>query len=270
MSRIRSEPLVFVLVLVGALLMFLHQARFLQPFEDTAVVIFLPVQEVVSSTFGGVDHFFGGFQDAAAWRQKYDERQALVDQLLVENTQLREKEKENETLRAMLSFKQANQNLQLIASEVIGRDSNPLLHFIIIDRGTSDGITRNMPVITARGLVGQISDVYPHSAKVILITDLASSVNVVSQENRTNGVVQGEVDGGITMRFIPQGEKIEVGNIILTSGLGGRFPKRLVVGQVQTVTKKDVELFQSAVIRPSVDFQTLEAVLVITNFALEQ
>ena len=270
MRRLRSEPLFFVLVLSAALLIFLHQLNVLKPFENIALLILLPVQEAATATFGGVDHFFGGFRDAADWRQKFEERQALIDQLLVDNTQLREKEKENETLREMLSFKQANQNYQLLASDVIGRDPNPLLHFVLIDRGSNDGVARGMPVVTARGLVGQVSETYLRSSKVLLITDLASSVNALAQETRTTGVVQGDVSGGLLMRFIQQGEKIEKSNIILTSGLGGKFPKRLVIGQVQVVRALDVELFQSAEIRPSVDFHTLESVMVITNFSLEQ
>src|SRR5436309_12218213 len=99
MRRLRSEPLFFVLVLSAALLIFLHQLNLLKPFENIAALMLAPVQQAATSAFGGVDYFFGGFQDAAAWRQKFEERQALVDQLLVDNTQLREKEKENETLR---------------------------------------------------------------------------------------------------------------------------------------------------------------------------
>ena len=269
MTRLRSEPLFFILVLTASMLIFLHQLRVLQPFEDMAVLVLQPLQGTVSGALGALDQFFGGFQDAAQWRQKYEERQALVDQLLVENTQLREKEKENETLRAMLSFKEANQNYQLLAADVIGRDPNPLLHYVMIDRGVQDNLARGMPVVTARGLAGQISEVYPRSAKVMLITDLASSVNSLSQETRTSGVVQGEVNGGIVMQFIPQGEKIEQGNIVLTSGLGGHFPKGLVIGQVLAVHESDVELYQSADIRASVDFQTLESVLVVTNFVPE-
>ena len=91
---VRSEPLFFVLVLSAALLIFLHQLNLLKPFENIAALMLAPVQQAATSAFGGVDYFFGGFQDAAAWRQKFEERQALVDQLLVDNTQLREKEKE--------------------------------------------------------------------------------------------------------------------------------------------------------------------------------
>ncbi|MEP7200499.1 MAG: rod shape-determining protein MreC [Chloroflexota bacterium] len=269
MPRLRSEPLLFALLLIASVLIFLHQLNLLKPVEDVALLFFSPAQDALSTVVTGVDHFFGGFREAAEWRQKFEERQAMIDQLLVENTQLREKEKENETLRDMLSFKQANQNYQLLAADVIGRDPNLLLHYVIIDRGSTDGLARGMPVVTARGLVGQVSEANSHSAKVMLITDLASSVNAVAQETRAAGLVQGEVNGGLVMRFVPQGEKIGKGNIVLTSGLGGRFPKQLVIGQVEAVRAHDVELFQEADVRPSVDFHTLESVLVITNFAAD-
>src|SRR5438105_953611 len=109
MRRLRSEPLIFFLVLIAALLIFLHQLNLLKPFENIAALMLSPVQQTISASLGGVDYFLGGFQDAAQWRQKYEQRQAMIDQLLVDNTQLREKEKENETLREMLAFKQANQ-----------------------------------------------------------------------------------------------------------------------------------------------------------------
>ena len=270
MTRLRSEPLVFALTLSAALLLFLHQLNVLKPVEDFGMLMLSPAQDLMSAVFSGIDHQFAGFRDAQDWRQRYEERQALIDQLLVENTRLREKEQENATLRELLSFKQANPTYQFLAAEVTGRDPNPLLRFILIDRGSADGLARAMPVVNARGLVGQVIEVYPHSAKVMLITDLASSVNALSQETRAAGVIQGDVNGGLVMRFIAQGEQIAQGNVVLTSGLGGRFPKALVIGQVQEVRQRDVELYQEADIRPSVNFNALDTVLVITNFTPEE
>ncbi len=269
MSRLRSESLLFALLLSAALLILLHQIGVLKPAEDVLALFLSPLQNAASTVWKAAEAPLAGFRDAADWRQRFEERQAMIDQLLVENTQLREKEKENETLREMLGFKQANQNYQLTAAEVIGRDPNPLIRYIVIDRGTMDGIAKGMPVVTARGLVGQVRDVAVKSAKVMLITDLASSVNARAQESRAEGVVQGTVGGGLVLQFVPQGEKLETGYVILTSGLGGHFPKGLVIGQVQDVRGQDVDAFQTAAIRPSVDFQTLESVLVISNFPAE-
>lgn len=269
MSRLRSESLLFALLLSATVLIFLHQISVLKPVEDVLALFLSPLQSAASTAWQAVEAPFDSFRDAADWRQRFQERQSMIDQLLVENTQLREKEKENEALRAMLGFKQANQNFQLTAAEVIARDPNPLIRYVVIDRGSADGIARGMPVVTARGLVGQVRDVAVKSSKVMLITDLASSVNARAQESRAEGVVQGTIGGGLVLQFVPQGEKLDTGFVILTSGLGGHFPKGLVIGQVQNVRGQDVDAFQTAEIRSSVDFQTLESVLVISNFPAE-
>ncbi|MBI5878943.1 MAG: rod shape-determining protein MreC [Chloroflexi bacterium] len=269
MSRLRSEPLLFILLLVSALLIFLHQLNVLRPAEDLLAAFFSPLQGVTSGAWRVIEGPFAGFRDAAEWRQRFEERQAMIDQLLVDNTQLREKEQENETLREMLGFKQANQNYRLMAADVIGRDPNPLIRFIVIDRGSADGVGKGMPVVTARGLIGQVREVAVKSSKVMLITDLASSVNARAQESRASGVVQGTVGGGLVLQFVPQGEKLSNGYIVLTSGLGGHFPKGLVIGQVQSIRGQDVDAFQTADIRPSVDFQAIESVFVIINFPAE-
>jgi rod shape-determining protein MreC len=103
---------------------------------------------------------------------------------------------------------------------------------------------------------------------VLLIIDPSSSVNAVIQRSRATGVVDGRLSGDLVMRFVPQEDQIAVGDIVLTSGLGGNFPKRLVIGQVTAVRQRDFELFQQAAVRPSVDFNRLEVVMVIKRYAL--
>jgi rod shape-determining protein MreC len=98
------------------------------------------------------------------------------------------------------------------------------------------------------------------------MTDTSSSVNVLIQSSRATGIVEGKADGGLVMKYIPQPVTVNVGDIILTSGLGAAFPKRLVIGQVTAIHKQDIELFQRAEIKPTVDFDRLEIVLVLTNF----
>jgi rod shape-determining protein MreC len=186
--------------------------------------------------------------------------------LVIENVRLREAEIENATLREQLGFKEANPDFRLVAAEVIGRDPSNFLEYILIDRGSSDGITANMPVVTSQGLVGRIVEVYPRSSRVLLITDPSSSVNALIQSSRATGVVQGQTDGSLVMRYIQQGEEVKVGDLVLTSGLGGHFPKRLIVGQVTSVRQRDVEPFQEAEVKPTVQFNHLEIVLIITNF----
>jgi rod shape-determining protein MreC len=186
---------------------------------------------------------------------------------MIENVLLREAEIERTELRAQLQFKLANPTYDLLAAEVIGHDPSNLLHYLIIDRGAQDGLAVGMPVVTARGLVGRITEVNPHSAQVMLLTDPASSVNALIQRSRATGVVQGQGRGGLTMHFVELGEQIEAGDIVLTSGLGGSFPKRLVIGQVAAVKQHDVEMFQEVYVQSAVQFDRVESVLVVQGFA---
>ena len=125
-----------------------------------------------------------------------------------------------------------------------------------------------MPVVTGgAGLVGRIAQVGPRTAKVRLLTDPDSAIAALLQTSRVTGLVVGQPDGTLRMEYIPQDENLDVGDIVLTSGLGGGvMPKELVIGQVVEVQKMDHELHQAAIVRPAADFSRLELVLVITAF----
>ncbi|MHB9034002.1 MAG: rod shape-determining protein MreC [Anaerolineae bacterium] len=179
---------------------------------------------------------------------------------------LQEAQLENETLRKELSFKSSVPSYQLLSAEVIGRDSSELFKYIIIDRGSNDGVQAGQPVITSDGLVGRISEVGPVSSKIMLITDSSSSVSTLIQRSRATGMTQGYPGQGLVMRYIPQSDSVQVGDIVLTSGLGGGFPMRLVVGQVAEVTDQDVAMFQEARIIPAVNLPALESVMVMLSF----
>lgn len=123
-----------------------------------------------------------------------------------------------------------------------------------------------MPVVTQQGLVGRIDALIADAARVQLITDSASIVNVKLQTAQVEGQVRGSVTGEISIDMVPVGNEVEVGDVIMTSGLGGTYPPNIFVGQVLTMQSKENVLFQSGSIQPVVDFSSLSAVLVITNF----
>ncbi|MCE5258864.1 MAG: rod shape-determining protein MreC [Chloroflexi bacterium] len=179
---------------------------------------------------------------------------------------LQEAQLENEILRKELSFKSSVPSYQLLSAEVIGRDPSEFFKYLIIDRGKDDGVRVGLPVITADGLVGRISEVGPVSSKVMLVTDSSSSVSTLVQRSRATGMTQGYPGQGLIMRYIPQSASVEVGDIVLTSGLGGGFPMRLVVGQVAEVTEQDVAMFKDARVIPAVNFTSLESVMVMLSF----
>ena len=268
MARLRGNTavLLLLLLLLGLALVILDYTHLFQPAENVVAQLLFPLQRAFYSLGARVADLGNFFQELESLEARNRELQSLVDQLVIENVRLREAEIENATLREQLGFKEANPDFRLVAAEVIGRDPSNFLGYILIDRGSSDGMKSNMPVVTSQGLVGRIVEVYPRSSRVLLITDPSSSVNALIQSSRATGVVQGQPDGSLAMRYIQQGEEVKVGDLVLTSGLGGYFPKRLIVGQVTSVRQRDVEPFQEAEVKPTVQFNHLEIVLIITDF----
>lgn len=264
----RGGTLLFLLffVTLAATILILDRANRLQPAKDLVARATAPIQGILASGTRQVRNLQEFLIDVEECRARNEGLQSLVDQLIIENVRLREAEIENVNLRAQLNFKQANPSFELLSAQVIGRDPSNLAGYLIIDRGREEGVAVDMPVLTDRGLVGRVTETAPHSSKIILITDPSSSVNALIQESRATGVVQGSIPQGLVMRYILQTEEVKPGDLVLTSGLGGRFPTRLIVGQVTSVVKRDVELFQEAHIRPSVDFGRLEMVMVLTSF----
>jgi rod shape-determining protein MreC len=140
------------------------------------------------------------------------------------------------------------------------------LRYVIINIGSNDGILAGMPVVTDKGLVGRVDAVIAEAARVQLVTDSASAVNVTLQESSTEAMLVGSITGDLSLDMISQDATVQVGDIVLTSGLGGSYPPNLLVGQVINVRKLDYELFQQASIQPNVDYDRLQFVLIITNF----
>jgi rod shape-determining protein MreC len=136
---------------------------------------------------------------------------------------------------------------------------------VIINRGSNDGIQRGMPVVTNQGVVGRVDAVIADAARIQLITDPASNVNVRLQNAEVDASLIGSVTGDVTLDLIPRDVALQRGDLVLTSGLGGGYPPDLIVGQVVNVRKRD-DLFQQAAVQPVVDFNGLQIVLVIVNF----
>ena len=269
MSRFQRGGIALFLLLflsLSATGLILDRTNRLQPVKDLMAYVTAPIQEGLTSLGGRVTNVRKFLTDVEACRAENEDLQKLVDQLIIENVRLREAEIENVTLREHLNFKQANPSFELLSAEVIGHDPSGFVGYLIIDRGTAEGVAVGMPALTHRGLVGRVTETNPHSSKVLLITDPSSSVNALIQDSRATGVVQGRVGQELVMRYIQQTEEIKAGDLVLTSGLGGNFPTRMIIGQVTAVIKKDVELFQEAEVRPAVDFRRLEMVMVLTSF----
>lgn len=226
----------------------------------------IDIQTWITSRFAGFQDFVTAPRDIVTLRQRNAELEAQVSQLQAQLIELQQRVNETEILAALVDFSRSNPESTYKAASVIGRDPSPFLHYIIINRGSNDDIRRGMPVVTNQGLVGRVDAVIADAARVQLITDPASSVNVYLQNVDTSAVLYGSVTGDISLDLISQNITVEAGDLILTSGLGGGYPADLIIGQVVTVRALEFELFQQATVQPAVDFSRLEIVLVITNF----
>jgi rod shape-determining protein MreC len=253
-------------VLASLVVVALHEAGILTSAEGLAAGPLAAVQTWVQARTQSIGELFETARDLQTLRQRVEELERQNAALQIENVRLHEDLADYQTVSQLLDFTRENTELQTIAAEVIGRDSSNFLHSIIINKGAADGLAPGMAVVTERGLVGRVTAVSPSSAKVMLLTDPSSAVNARLQTSRADGIVEGQLTPALRMRLIPQEETVQQGEVALTSGLGGNFPAGLVIGQVVSVERRDVDLFQTAEIHPTVDFNRLEIVLVVTNF----
>ena len=267
----RNRQLYLSLIIALLVLGFvLDQLGYMTPVRAIVQTVLSPLQE--SLTVASQEMALWSEQNASleALRAENAELERLNNSLMVENVRLLEVDRENEQLRQLLNYTRTNPQFNYQTTSVVGRsvglDPSNLLYFVYVDVGARNGVAKGMPVITDRGLVGRVTAAGPNSAQVLMLIDPASSVNVLIQNSRATGVVRGNIDGTLLMERIPQNEAVNPGDIVLTSGLGGNFPDKLVVGQVTEVIRRDQDMFQTARIRPTVDFGKLETMLIITSF----
>lgn len=268
----RSGTPTALIVAIGILVVafLISQTNLFKPVRNLATYILTPIQDQVTQIADTISLWAKGGREIVTLREENRELRAQVDRLSVEMLHLEEATKEIEQLRSLLEFKRIYPSYQFRGSEVVGRPvaagATNLFTDLILDVGARDGIETNMPVVTDRGLVGRVLEVYPTACRVLLIVDVRSSVNAMIQRNRVAGLVEGRPGGKLVMTDIPHDATVAEGDVVLTSGLGGMFPKALIIGQVTKVHRSDVELFQEAEIQPTVDFAGIERVLVVTSF----
>ena len=271
MSRLSNRTLVFyLLAAVGIALLVLSTSGFLAPVEGAMNQAARPFLITFSSVGRQAGNVATSLKELRTLRSANRQLQTIVDTLTIDNLRLTEVEAENQRLRELLRFAQLNPIYDVRGGQVVARVINKgpsnYLNSITIDLGSEHGIEAGMPVVTERGLVGRILKVGPRTSSVLLITDPSSGVQAMIQRSRELGVVNGQAGEAPVMDYIPQGGDVTAGDVVITSGLGGNFPKNLVIGQVVEVSQKDYEMFQQGILRPTVNFDRLEFVLVITNF----
>ncbi len=154
-------------------------------------------------------------------------------------------------------------NYPTVAARVVGRKQSPLFETILINKGNSEGITVDLPVQTVNGVLGRIIEVSWNVSKVLLLVDYNSNIDTLIQRSRAHGILQGSGEKGCKLKYVRRTEDVNVGDVVVTSGLAGVFPKGLVLGTVESVEKEETGLFQEIRVSPAADVTRIEEVLVI-------
>lgn len=259
--------LVALAMLVGVATVFASEQGWSRAAEGAASDTLAPAQRMVTGVAGFLERFFD-----VAFRVTgiEEENRSLRSELARANQQamrLAEAGEENARLRALLEFRNQYSDHQYVTATIINRaDANNLIHAITIDRGSNDGVQDGMVVVADGGMVGRVTKTYATVAKVLVVTDSSSAINAMLQRTRTTGVINGSASRDLRLEYINQQEDVQEGDLVMTSGLGGGFPKGIPIGKVVEVSGTDLALFKNIRVQPAVMLQAIEEVLVITDF----
>lgn len=226
-----------------------------------------PFERALVATGSFIRRNFHSYIDLHNVRKQNRELQDQVAQLKLEQVRLQADADQARRLRSLLGFTQHYVG-QLLPAQVIGTSGTELSHMIQIDKGSTSGIKVDMPVITPDGVVGKIKDVFPYASMVLLISDRESGAGVILENSRLQAVLRGSPRGQLQLSDVMADENVAPGELVVTSGGDGVFPKGLPVGTVSRVSPDhDNQPFLSVAVRPAADLNKLEEVLVVTKIA---
>jgi rod shape-determining protein MreC len=232
------------------------------PAEQLIIEITSPFQKFIQQTVNITKRFWLSYFNLVDVRNENWRLEKEIDALRMENSRYRELLASQERLQELLKFKHSI-NLPVIAAQVIGLDPTGWFKSIIIDKGKEVGLKPNLGVVNASGVVGRIVSVSPNYAKVLLVIDQNSAVDCLVQRSRARGIVKGLSTEICKLDYVVKSSDVVSGDLIITSGLGGVFPKGISVGRVSKIKGIYGGLFKDIEINPAVDFSKLEEVLVI-------
>ncbi|MBV9281773.1 MAG: rod shape-determining protein MreC [Chloroflexi bacterium] len=250
--------LAFLVLLMG---------RWLRPVGDLVLTVAAPFEAVIDGAATAVGDVISGVVEGPGLRSENERLRRDNARLLHSLVLLQGYKHENQLLRRMAGYHDANGQLDLLPAQVIGNDPNNLAPYIIINKGRRDGLRPGMTVVDPGGyFVGSIERLTNNAARVLLMISPSSSVGALDRETRAKGVVEGQFGGRPQLKFVVTRSTLHVRDFIVTSGQMSLYPQNVILGQVVRVQHSDVSLFQTADIQPAADFQNLELVQVVRNF----
>ena len=223
-----------------------------------------PFVKITAVIVGGVTSVWHDYVDLRNLQEENKHLRRDVGTLHRRIEQLEEQALETQRLQRLLALREVPQ-AQSLTARVMAKDATNWFKTVLVDRGSLDGVRRNQSVVAPDGLVGRVVEVTPASAKVQLLTDPVSAVGGLLQRTRVTGIVSGNLGAGTRVRYLPLLADVAVGDLVVTSGMGGVFPKGIPIGRITTVERRSGALFQEATVQPTVDLSRLEEVLILTS-----
>jgi rod shape-determining protein MreC len=261
-----------IAILLLALPFFVLNANLREPgrenfYDGPILELSAPIQSLAASVARAVSDVFDDYVFLIEVHRENDRLRARLARLDQEHEQLTAEALENRRLRSLLSLRERVGG-QVIAAQVIGRDVSPFFRVtrVEVDRGERDHVREGMPVVSARGLVGQIRRTWGRYSDVLLAVDSGSAVDVIIQRNGSRGMLRGTGEDDRYMsriEYLGRDDEVRVGDLVHTSGLGQRFPASILVGRITRIVRADSGMFQEVEVAPAVDFSTLDEVLVL-------
>ena len=261
-----SGVVCFILLAVVSLTLLTWKVKNRAPvvlFENAVLSMTRPLQQVATWATGSLGEVWGNYVYLVGVQRDNHQLREEIKWLRQENHRYLEAYLQYQRLQRLLNFREQTP-LGVVAAEVVGRDSNSWTEMVYINRGTRDKVAKGYPVVTHDGLVGQVIHAAPALSQVMLLTDFRSGVDALVQRTRASGVVTGRGRDLAALKFLPVGADIQPGDRLISSGMGGVFPKGLIIGAVKDITRNERQ-GQQVEIQPNVDFSHLEEVLVLVK-----
>lgn len=232
--------------------------------KEVLSVTVTPMQRLVLAASNGVAKVWSGYIFLAGVKEENDSLKSSISALHEENNRLKEEVSLNNRLRVLLAHREALP-YKTVAASVTGFNIDRWARTVTINKGSAEGISKDLAVISPEGVIGKTIEVNRHTSRVILASDLRSDIDALVQRTRVKGVIEGSGGEDLIFKYIRQTDNVQVGDAVVTSGLSGVFPKGLVVGEITRVEKGKDNFFKYVEVRPKAEVRKTEEVLVVTE-----
>ena len=270
----RLLPWTLAVIVLSLISITLSESRTLDPVQNLSLTVTAPIENVLRDAADPTAHFFDGLFDRGDIARENQRLREELEALQADLAAGQDAQQRVRELEEALGVKEGRPEDEFVVADVIAREPSPLKRQLAINRGSRDGLDEGMVVLSRAGsLIGTISRVYDDFAWVRLVTDPNSAINATvlaedagEDEPGARGVVTGDLRPNLSLGMLPPDSAIAEGDLVTTSGLGGNYPRALLLGTVTSVENRPQATFVTGVVQPAADLSSLDTVLIISNF----